>query len=296
MRLVCCSQLLMRGATVQCRRFSHASIDGVTLHFAEAGHRDAPRVVLLHGGGANLHWWNHLIPELARDHNVVALDFRGHGDSDHPDALEVGAFHRDLEALLAHLGSPECSLVGHSLGAHVALHHAATQPGIQKLVLVEPSRGAGHRERRRSRLALAARRTYASLEEAIERFRFLPDAPGVEEDLRRSVARHSVRREADGRYGFKFDPRWFSIPAAERPDLGGVQADTLVLRGGDSTLLSSEGARALCSELPRSKLLEIPKAGHNVHVERPAEVLAALTAHLRGDRHSSEPTPRGARP
>jgi pimeloyl-ACP methyl ester carboxylesterase len=281
---------------VQCRRFSNALVGGVTLHFAEAGDRESPRVVLLHGGGANLHWWDHLIPELARDHNVVALDFRGHGDSDHPDTLEVGAFHRDLEALLAQLGSRECSLVGHSLGAHVALHHAATQPGIEKLVLVEPSRGAERRERRRSRLALAARRTYASQEEAIERFRFLPDAPGVSEDLRHSVARHSVRREADGRYGFKFDPRWFSIPAAKRPDLGGVQADTLVLRGGDSTLLSREGALALCSELPRAKLLEISGAGHNVHVEKPVEVLAALREHLRGDEHGAQPVSKEVRP
>ena len=271
---------------MQSERFSHALLDGVTLHYVESGRRDSPLVVLLHGGGANLHWWDHLTPELARDHRVVALDFRGHGDSDHPEALEVGAFHRDLEALLEHLDSSLHSLVGHSLGSHVALHHAATHSGIEKLVLVEPSRGAGRHERRRSRLALAARRSYSSREEAIERFRFLPDAPGVSEALRRSVAEHSVRREADGRFGFKFDPRWFSLPATPRPDLGAVAADTLIVRGHASTLLSAEGAAELCAELPHAKLVEIPESGHNVHVERPNAVLSALTKHLRGDEHS----------
>ena len=269
--------------TARTQRFTHSMLDGVTLQFAESGPPDAPLVVLLHGGGANLHWWDHVAPVLAQSHRVIALDFRGHGDSDYPQTLEVGAFHRDVEALAAHLDVPVHALVGHSLGAHVALHHAAVHGKVARLVLVEPSRGAGSRERRRSRLALAARRTYASREEAIARFRFVPDAPGVEAALRREIAGHSVQREQGGRYGFKFDPRWFGIPAADRPDPARVSASTLVIRGRDSRLLSAQGAASLCQELAAARLVEIDAAGHNVHIERPAAFLAALVPHLQAD-------------
>ena len=84
--------------------------------------------MLLHGGGANAHWWDHLAPELARSFHVVALDFRGHGDSDYPDP-ERGAFNWDLRALLDHLAAPDAVLVGHSMGAAIALEHAARSRG-----------------------------------------------------------------------------------------------------------------------------------------------------------------------
>ena len=152
----------------------------------------------------------------------MGLDFRGHGDSDHPDEVEVGAFHRDLEAMLRHLGAADLALLGHSLGAHVALHHASTHDGVRALILIDPSRGAGRTERRRSRLALLARRSYASREEAIDRYRFVPPAPNAPEALRHWVASRSVEQDAAGRWSFKFDPRWFGLPASEPPDLSRV--------------------------------------------------------------------------
>ena len=268
------------------QRFKHASLDEVELHYTDTPATNPARdgeqslVILLHGGGANLHWWSHLVPGLSRVHRVVALDFRGHGDSDHPEALLVGAFHRDLAALIDHLGSQRHALVGHSLGAHVALHHAATHSGVSRLVLVEPSRGAGRRDRRRSLLALAARRSYATRDEAVARFRFVPDAPAASNALRREIAEQSVQREPDGRFGFKFDPRWFGLPTTPQPDLSAVRAPTLVIRGADSRLLPGEGARELCREIPHARLVEIPGAGHNVHIEKPDDVAAALRDHL----------------
>lgn len=261
-------------------RFSTACLGAVHLYAVHRGRREAPTLVLLHGGGANQHWWDHLAPDLAGSFHVVALDFRGHGDSDHPEVLQVGAFDRDLEALQEHLGCAELLLVGHSMGAHVALRHAARRPGVRKLVLLEPSVGAGRRERRRSRLALAARRSYASREEALARFRFVPATPGAPEQLRAAIAAKSIRREVDGRFGFNFDPRWFTLPAPDPPRLADVRCPCLVVRGVDSDLLPRAGARELIGQLPAARLVEIDGAGHNVHLERPEVVLEALHAHL----------------
>lgn len=257
-----------------------AAPDGVSLRATLRGDPAAPVVVLLHGGGANQHWWDEIAPSLARDYRVVALDFRGHGDSDHPEALAVGAFHRDLEALLAHLGREDVAIVGHSLGGHVALDHAARHPEIWAVVAIEVSRGGERRVRRRTRLALAARRSYASREEAVERYRLLPETPGAPESLRRRLALHSIAELPDGRFGFKFDPRWFVLPAAPAAPLADVRCPCLVIRGAASTLLTPEGARDLAAELPSARVVQIAGGGHNVHLERPAEVLEATADHL----------------
>ena len=273
---------LARFVPVQSERFTVPALDGVHLRALTWGKRSQPVVVFLHGGGANAHWWDHLAEPLSEQYRVVALDFRGHGDSDHPRDLMVGAFNHDLEALLTHLGPPPIALVGHSMGGHVALDHAAHHPETRSAVLIDILRGASKRSRRSARLALTLRRTYATRADAVRRFRFFPPAPEAPEALRAAIAEHSVQREPDGRYGFAFDPRWFSIPSRPRPELSSVRCPTLIVRGVESELLTREGARALVDELPRGCLAEIAGAGHQTHLENPDAVLAALRNFLSG--------------
>ncbi len=262
-------------------RFTAPGLDGVTLRALHRGDPQWPTLVLLHGGGANAHWWDHVAPRLALGFHVVALDFRGHGDSDYPEDRRPGAFRHDLEALIEHLDTPRPVLVGHSLGGHVALDHAARGGKPRAIVAIDLVRGGGQRVRRATRLALAAARSYRTREEAIARYRFLPPAPNASESLRYHVADHSVRRLPDGRFGFKFDSRWFGIPPAPRAPLEAIAAPTLVIRGADSTLLTQKGAEAYVADIPRARLAVVEGAGHNVHLERPDEFLEAVEDFLR---------------
>jgi pimeloyl-ACP methyl ester carboxylesterase len=262
-------------------RFTTPSLGRVRLHALHHGDPSRRPLVLLHGGGANAHWWDHLAPAIAEHFHVVALDFRGHGDSDYPEAVEPGAFARDLEALLRHLGAREPILMGHSMGGHVALEHAARHGGVRALVAIEIVRSVATRDRRILRLALASRRTYRSREDALARYRFLPPAPNASERLRASLAEHSLREEADGRFGFKFDPRWFSLPPTKHPSLGEIACPTLIVRGADSTLLSDEGAAAFAAEIPRAQVAVVEAAGHNVHIEQPEAFLVSVLGFLR---------------
>ncbi len=257
-------------------KLSAKRLQGVELHTLHWGAPQLPPLVLLHGGGANAHWWDHIAPRLAREFHVIALDFRGHGDSDHPEQLQVGAFNDDLEALLDHLGRGDVALVGHSMGAGVALDHAARHPETKALVLIDLSRGAARRSRRSARLALALRRTYRSRAEAVARFRFLPPSDHADETLREAIAQRSVRDDGDGGFVFNFDPRWFGLPARPKPDLSAVRCPTLLVRGAESALLTREGAQDLLSELSDARLVEIAAAGHHVHVDRPDELLREL--------------------
>jgi pimeloyl-ACP methyl ester carboxylesterase len=260
--------------------FTTPRLDGVRLHTLHWGDPAKPGLILLHGGGANAHWWDHLAPSLAGRFHVVALDFRGHGDSDHPTELRSGAFYDDARALVEHIGSEEVALVGHSMGGHVALDYASRHPTTRGVCAIDVARGAQRRSRRSARLALAFRRTYRTRDDAIDRFRFLPAAEHCSEALRTSIARHSIRREPDGRYGYKFDPRWFGVRPDRRPDLSGVRCPVLLLRGSESSLLTAEGVAALVAELRDAELLEIAGAGHHVQLDRPDEVLVALLGFL----------------
>jgi len=264
-------------------RFSTDALAGVELHLRAWGDPAHDTVVLLHGGGANVHWWDHLAPRWAADHHVVALDFRGHGDSDHPEERVQGAFQDDLDALLEKLGTRRVVLIGHSMGAHVALDHAARNPDTRGLVLIDPSRGAPKRSRRRARLALAFKRSYPTFDDAVERYRFLPPSEHAPEALRVAIAKASTREEPDGRFGYKFDPHWFSLPPRTPPEVSNVACPTLVVRGAESALLSEAGARELAGTIPRGRVEIVPGAGHHVLLDAPealgdavAEFLASL--------------------
>jgi N-formylmaleamate deformylase len=192
----------------------------------------------------------------------------------------VGAFERDLQALLDELGAEAPILIGHSLGAHVALAFAARHASVRAVVLVDPSRGASPSRRRATRLALTLNPSYATRDHAVRRFRFLPGAAHASEGLRRTIAEESVAQRPDGRWGFKFDERWFALPPTDRPDPSRVACPVLIVRGADSPLLTVEGAAALAADLPRARVVEIADAGHHVIVDQPDAWLAAVEAFL----------------
>jgi pimeloyl-ACP methyl ester carboxylesterase len=272
-----------RSMTKHSERFTDPALEGVYLHAVHWGDPDQPVLILLHGGGANTHWWDHVAPRLALRWHVVALDFRGHGDSDHPDELIPGAFGEDLEALIGHLGSPPVALLGHSMGGGVALAHGAahaSDASVRAIVAVDVSRGAARRSRRGARLALALRRTYDTHEEAVARYRFLPASDHASETLRAAIAEASVREEPDGRFGFKFDPRWFTIGSRDRPPLERIQCPTLIVRGSESALLTPGGVEALISELQDGHAETIERAGHHVHLDQPEAFLVAVEGFL----------------
>ena len=103
-------------------------VNGLALHYLEWGKAGNPALILLHGGSAHAHWWDHIAPALARTHRVLALDLRGHGESawTHPPAYEVMDYVADLEGVVTALELDAPVLMGHSLGGFVALCYATT--------------------------------------------------------------------------------------------------------------------------------------------------------------------------
>jgi pimeloyl-ACP methyl ester carboxylesterase len=114
-----------------------ASIDGVTIHYLEAGR--GPVVVLLHGYTQTSHMWRPLMARLSATHRVIAPDLRGAGKSSKPEAgYDKVTMARDIRGLVQSLGVERVKIVGHDIGLMVAYAYAAQFPSdVQRIVLMD---------------------------------------------------------------------------------------------------------------------------------------------------------------
>lgn len=121
---------------------THVLSDGVALYYRHslAPHRRGV-VVLLHGMASNLTRWSEFVEHtrLKNEWDIVRLDLRGHGESMIRGRIGMPIWSNDLADLLDAEGYERAVLVGHSLGAHLALHFAARYPTrVHGLVLIDP--------------------------------------------------------------------------------------------------------------------------------------------------------------
>jgi pimeloyl-ACP methyl ester carboxylesterase len=134
-------------------RLRGGEVDGLALNYLVEGR--GPAVVLVHGLGGFAESWRHNIPSLAARATVYAVDLPGFGRSGNPPAhYSLAFFARALHAFLDAVGVTHVSLVGHSLGAAVAVTYALTRPArVERLALLSAcTPGFGWRPGWRARL------------------------------------------------------------------------------------------------------------------------------------------------
>ncbi|MCA9237873.1 MAG: alpha/beta hydrolase [Planctomycetales bacterium] len=113
--------------------------DGVKIRYTDQGPRDGEPVVLIHGFACNIEFqWGPVLPQLARDHRVIALDCRGHGHSDKPHDPDAYGLNMvdDVARLLEHLNIPRAHIVGYSMGAGLAARFAVKYPDMTLSVVM----------------------------------------------------------------------------------------------------------------------------------------------------------------
>jgi len=111
------------------RDWTLALDDGAVLAGDDQGPPHGPAIVLLHGLGSNLRWWDPVAARLALRHRVVRVDHRGHGRSTGPAAgYTVQRLAADTAAVLDHLDLDRVVLAGHSAGADIAVAVTAAYP------------------------------------------------------------------------------------------------------------------------------------------------------------------------
>src|SRR5689334_10289816 len=110
----------------------------INLHYVQWGEQGQP-VIFIHGLTANAFCFQAFADALAQDHRVIAYDLRGRGASDKPETgYSVPIHAADLARLIDALELERPVVVGHSLGAMIALYLAANYPEkLSKLVLID---------------------------------------------------------------------------------------------------------------------------------------------------------------
>jgi len=275
--------------------------DGLSIHVLEWSEAGTP-LVLVHGFGNEAHIWDDFAPLVAPHYHTIAVDLRGHGDSDHDPECRYDYDHHvaDLEAVTAALGIERLVLVGHSFGGRTSLLFAAKHPErTAGLVIVDI--GPEHDPRGTTRIRMEVmQRGDGSFAAPADYERVLAhNFPAGAPDALRRMARHELRQRDDGRWVRKADPAFMTgragageaeAEAHERDTakrlwdaLARMPCPTLVVRGAASDILSPEIADRMVDDvLAKGQLAVVPRAAHSVMTDNPAGFAEAVSAFVLG--------------
>ena len=261
--------------------------DGLRLHYLDAGPRDGPVLLLVHGYSASSFDWMPWIEHLARRHRVIAIDLPGHGlTAAKPGAVfTVDGLIAIVAALVAALHLPRFLLVGHSMGGQVAWHYALDHAArIAGLVLVGATGWADERPGPPPlvfRLLASAPGRWA--------LRHLNLAPLVRRGLRNAVTDAAlvtpalVRRTTDlvlgaGHRRILTELQVRGGDASRLSGLAAVAVPTLIMAGEADRLVPLDHARRFAAAIPGASLVTYPGIGHMPMQEIPERSAADLEA------------------
>ena len=255
-------------------------VDGVPIHYIERGSGPAA-AVLIHGFLGHTYSFRYLIPELAKDRRVVAVDLKGSGYSGRPQKGDYSLTEqaRLVIRLMDKLGIDRASVVGHSLGGEVAMRLAANWPErVEKLVLAASVSG--------------------------DRIPSLPVTPLIKPILwliGRLFGRRIFRRQF-------YDPRKATkevLEAYRRPlrikgtghavyqtlrdmrrekavESSRITAPVLILWASSERILPRWVLSRLRKRFPQAKVVAIERAGHLLLEEQPEQANRAVKSFLEG--------------
>ena len=250
--------------------------DDVTLAIHEWPGR-GPAIVAVHGLTSNHTVWYSIADALDGSHRILAPDLRGRGDSDKPATGYSLAHHAaDLRALLDHFRLARAILMGHSLGAHIAVRFATLHPDrVSKLVLFDG--GLDVRAEILDALAPAINRLgveFPSLEKFLATLQDLPMfagrwndylarhytydvEPGPGGGVRSKVARHAIEEEVANLQRTRL---WVWHHQLAAPTLLFRAPDGLLR--ADDCLMTQEEAEAMAHAIPDCRLVVVPRTNH----------------------------------
>jgi pimeloyl-ACP methyl ester carboxylesterase len=248
---------------------------GLKLIADVVGPVNAPTILFLHGSGQTRQSWGAALLHAAqRDYRAVALDQRGHGDSEwsRDGDYSLESFAADARRAIEQIGESPI-VVGASLGGIVGLLIAATPPpALRALVLVDITLRIERKGAQEVAAFMDSAPTgFGSIEEAADAVAaYLPHRkrPKDTSGLMRNL------RLRDGRYYWHWDPAMLQMrrdaqlldakPNPLERAASAINIPTLLIRGGRSRIVSEAGVREFLEAVPHAEFVEIPDAHHMV--------------------------------
>jgi len=259
--------------------------EGRRIHYLDWGTPGKPVFIMLHGLGHSAHSYDHIAPQLLPEHRVIAMDLRGHGESEWSPNGEYSAedYAKDLHALVVQLNLRDVALTGCSMGGRVVQVYAGMHPErVRKLVVqdVGPARPESTTRTLTERIA-REQEGWASEDELFASLRRSPTR--VAEAIHRSQVKYETRRLPNGRVVWRYDPKVTNgLGPIELWDyVRKFKAPTLYVIGGRSRLVTVEEQERLRA-LPIAEVITLPDAGHYPHEDAPELLIAVFKAFLAG--------------
>jgi len=261
-----------------------ATVNGLRLHYLEWGAATKPAMILLHGIARHAHTFDHIASEFARDYHVLAVDMRGHGDSQwSPDgAYLVEDYVGDIEGLVRQLGIRRVTLLGNSTGGRVVQVFAGMHPELVDRAIVEDV-GPERPQDIADGFARQVRQDangWASEDELIKqlagRNQRTPEA------LLRTYAHFGIKPRDDGRLIWKRDPNLVKgFVVTELWDhVKKITSPTLYVIGGASRIVPPETQQRLKETVAKVEIVTMPGVGHYPDEDDTAGFLAIVNRFL----------------
>ncbi|MFF4606523.1 alpha/beta fold hydrolase [Streptomyces sp. NPDC001339] len=253
---------------------AYATVNGIRMHYTDEG--TGMPVLLVHGWGTNGQVWDAQVADLAADHRVVTMDWRGCGRTDHPaDGNTFAANTADLLGLMDVLALDRALLVGNSMGAAFSLEVALAAP--ERVVGVVSIDGPGYWPSQSMTDTLPLLRKALSDDRAAALADWVPQWFGPEADP--DLARRTVRQILQS--GLFIDELFADIAVYDpRESVGRLAVPAVFAHGRLDSQIPLEVSRTLAELAPYGEFHVIEQAGHLPHQEQPAVVNGLIRAVL----------------
>jgi esterase len=242
-----------------------------------------------HGYTSHARDWDDTTAALSDRYRVLALDQRGHGDSEWASRYGVGLIADDPLAFLDVLRLSQVTLMGLSMGGIAAFLLAASHPErVRDLIVLDVGpeiAPPGARWVAAHAAAAATHHIFSSEDEAVAQER--PFYPRPTDEMLRHRVRHNLRPLPDGMLTFKYDsalrqPGAILDRSADElwAAWRAVSCPVLLVRGDDSEVLAVETAQRMLAENAHASLAGVPDCGHVITLDNPQGLLDAVNPWL----------------
>ena len=256
-------------------------INGIHLSYRDEG-QGSP-LVFIHAFPLSSSMWEPQIKEFSQSNRVIALDLRGHGESDAPLwHFTLDDFADDIVGLLRHLEIPRATCIGLSMGGYILLALFRKYPEvITRLVLADTRAQADSDEGRDGRFSMA-QVAYQKGPPAIAEFMMSkllgPTSLEKRKDLVEHVRSLIHKNQASG---IIVDLMAMACRPDSTPLLSNISCPTLVMVGEEDVATPPAEAQYMKDRIPNAELVVLPQAGHLSNLEQPVAFNEALTSFLK---------------
>ena len=258
--------------------------NGLNFHYLEWGDSSNPTVVMLHGVSQQAHSWDFVSLALSPAYHVIAVDQRGHGDTDWaPDGVySLDAMQADIDEVIDALGLTAFNLMGHSMGGRNSFIWASRHPEtLRSLTIVDTGPETQRQGQDRIRNFRELPNNLDSFQEFADRIK---EYTGRTDEQVLGALKYSIREMPDGKWSWKWDPEtknrtrsgadpnwtteklWECVEAVDCP--------SLVVRGSRSDIFAEETLAKMGQVMIDCTTQTIKDAGHLVQGDNPVDFIA----------------------